>query len=122
MNDHTAENFTGQHILRFGAEKMFAGSFYTRLGYNYLSGGYKAEAWKMIPVNSVQTNTAYKNLRSTNNFTCGVGYRGDTFYADAALLYSHQKADFFPFDDPELEATSLSRNLLKGMVTVGLRF
>lgn len=122
MNDHTAENFTGQHILRFGAEKMFAGSFYTRLGYNYLSGGYKAEAWKMIPVNSVQTNTAYKNLRSTNNFTCGVGYRGDTFYADAALLYSLQKADFFPFDDPELEATSLSRNLLKGMVTVGLRF
>ena len=26
MNDHTAENFTGQHILRFGAEKMFVGS------------------------------------------------------------------------------------------------
>ncbi len=122
MNDHTAENFTGQHILRLGAEKMFAGSFYTRVGYNHLTGGYKADAWKMIPVNSVQTNTAYKNIRSTNNFTCGVGFRGDTFYADAALLYSRQSSDFYPFDDPELKATTLSRNLLKGMLTVGLRF
>jgi hypothetical protein len=122
MNDHTAKNFTGQHTLRLGVEKMFSGSFYTRLGYNFQTGGYKADSWKMIPVNSVQTNTAYKNIRSTNNYTCGVGFRGDVFYADAALLYSHQTADFYPFDDPELEATSLSRNLLKGMVTVGLRF
>ncbi len=122
MNDHTAENFTGQHILRLGAEKMFPGSFYTRVGYNHLTGGYKADAWKMIPVNSVQTNTAYKNIRSTNNFTCGVGFRGDTFYADAALLYSRQSSDFYPFEERELKATTLSRNLLKGMLTVGLRF
>lgn len=122
MNDHTAENFTAQHTLRLGLEKMFAGSFYTRLGYNYQTGGYKSDAWKMIPINSVQTNTAYKNIRSKNNFTCGFGYRGDTFYADAALLYSRQSSDFYPFDDPELEATSLNRNLMKGMLTVGLRF
>ena len=122
MNDHTAENFTALQTLRLGVEKMFSGSFYTRFGYNYQTGGYKADAWKMIPINSVQTNTAYKNVRSKSNYTLGVGFRGDTFYADAALLYSHQKADFFPFDDPELEATSLNRNLLKGMVTVGLRF
>jgi hypothetical protein len=101
---------------------MFAGSYYVRAGYNYISSGYKADAWKMIPLNSVQTNTAYKNLKSTNNVSCGVGYRGDVFYADAALLYSHQTADFYPFDDPQLEATSLNRNLLKGMVTLGLRF
>ena len=87
-----------------------------------MGSGYKDTAWKMIPVNSVQTNTAYKNLRSTNNITCGFGYRGDVFYADAALLYSHQTADFFSFDDLQLEATSLSRNLLKGMVTLGIRF
>lgn len=121
MNNHTAENFKGQHALRIGAEKML-GSYYARLGYNYIASGYKTDAWKMIPVNSVQTNTAYKNLRSTNNVTFGVGYRGDTFYADAALLYSRQTADFYPFEDPELEATSLNRNLVKGMVTLGMRF
>jgi hypothetical protein len=121
MNEHTANIFNGKHTLRLGAEKTF-GSFYTRLGYNYQSGGYKKDAWKWIPINSVQTNTAYTNVKATNNFTLGVGFRGNVFYTDMALLYSRQSADFFPFDDPNLEATSLSRNLVKGMMTVGMRF
>ena len=121
MNEHTSAYFKGQHTLRLGAEKTF-GSFYTRLGYNYLTGGYKKDAWKMIPINSVQTNTAYANINHTANYTCGVGYRGDTFYADGALLYSVQKADFYPFEDLDLKATSLTRSLIKGMVTVGVRF
>jgi hypothetical protein len=121
MNEHTAEYFTARHTLRLGVEKTF-GAFYTRLGYNYLTGGYKKDAWKLIPINSVQTNTAFTNLKSTQNFTCGIGFRGDAFYVDAAVLYSTQKADFYPFDHPELEATLLTRNLIKGMVTVGMRF
>ncbi len=121
MNEHTAEYFTARHTLRLGVEKTF-GAFYTRLGYNYLTGGYKKDAWKLIPINSVQTNTAFTNLKSTQNFTCGIGFRGDAFYVDAAVLYSSQKADFYPFDHPELEATLLTRNLIKGMVTVGMRF
>ena len=121
MNEHTADNFTGQHTLRVGAEKTF-GMFYTRLGYNYQTGGYKSSAWKMIPINSVQTNTAYANIKSTSNYTLGIGFRGDVFYADAALLYSNQSADFYAFDDPGLQAISQNRGLLKGMMTVGLRF
>ena len=121
MNEFTAQNFTGKHTLRLGAEKTF-GTFYTRLGYNFQTGGYGNEAYKALTVNSVQTNTAYTNIKSTQNFTCGIGFRGDAFYLDAALLYSTQKADFYPFDDPELQATQLTRNLVKGMMTVGMRF
>jgi hypothetical protein len=124
MNEHTASSFTGKHTLRLGAEKTF-GSFYTRLGYNYQTGGYKNSAYKTFPINSVQTNTAYANIKSTQNFTCGLGFRGDVFYVDAALLYSAQDADFYPFDDVEgvgLQATRLNRNLVKGMMTVGMRF
>lgn len=122
MNSHTQETMDGHHTFRIGMEKMFPGAFYARLGYNYMTGGYSGDAWKMIPVNSVQTNTAYANILSINNLTCGVGYRGDTFYADAALLYSKQLADFYPFDNLALKATSLTRDMWKGMVTVGLRF
>ena len=122
MNSHTADNFNAQHAFRLGAEKMFAGSFYTRLGYNHVTGGYKSGAWKMIPINSVQTNTAYKNIIATNNYTCGIGYRGDSFYADAALLYSKQSADFYPFDDPSLASTQLNRQYIKGTFTLGFRF
>ena len=122
MNSHTADNFNAHHAFRLGAEKMFAGSFYTRLGYNHVTGGYKSGAWKMIPINSVQTNTAYKNIIATNNYTCGIGYRGDSFYADAALLYSKQSADFYPFDDPSLASTQLNRQYIKGTFTLGFRF
>ena len=121
MNEHTGDIFTGKHTLRLGVEKAF-GTFYTRFGYNYQVGGYQSDAWKWIPVNSVQTNTDYANLKNTRNFTCGLGYRGDTFYADAALLYSRQKADFYPFENIDLEATQLNSNLFKAMVTVGVRF
>lgn len=120
MNEHTAEHFTGHHTLRLGAEKTF-GAFYTRVGYNYQSGGYRSDAWKMIPVNSVQTNTAYANLKYTANYTCGIGFRGDTFYADVAFLYGSQVADFYPFDDPGLPAARLMNNKMKGMMTVGIR-
>lgn len=120
MNEHTAEFFTGHHTLRLGAEKTF-GAFYTRVGYNYQSGGYRSDAWKMIPVNSVQTNTAYANLKYTANYTCGIGFRGDTFYADVAFLYGSQVADFYPFDDPGLPAARLKNNKMKGMMTVGIR-
>ena len=121
MNEHTDDYFSGLHTLRLGLEKTF-GSFYTRLGYNYQTGGYEQDAWKLIPINSVQTNTAFTNVKCTQNFTCGFGFRGYVFYADAALLYSTQKADFYPFDHPELPATTLSRNLIKGMMTLGMRF
>ena len=121
MNGHTAENFTEHHTLRLGLEKTF-GTFYTRLGYNYQTGGYKGNAWKWIPANSVQTNTAYANTRSTQNFTCGIGFRGSVFYADMALLYSTQLSDFYPFDDKELPTTLLTRDFVKGMMTVGMRF
>lgn len=121
MNEHTTEYFTAKHTVRLGVEKTF-GSFYTRLGYNYQTGGYKQNAWKLIPLNSVQTNTAFSNIKSTQNCTCGVGFRGDAFYIDAAVLYSTQKAEFYPFDDPNLEATPLNRSLVKGMLTVGMRF
>ena len=67
-------------------------------------------------------NSAYRNISTTNTGTLGIGYRGDVFYADASLLYSLQSSNFFPFDDPELPATLVSRNLWKGTVTVGLRF
>lgn len=122
INDHTAAHLSRQNTLRIGVEKVFFEKFSVRAGYNYIAGGYNADAWKMIPINSVQTNTDYKNIRNTHNVTCGIGYRGRVFYADVALLCSNQKADFYPFDNTELESTELTRSYLKGLFTLGFRF
>jgi len=122
INQHTKENLVGQHTFRLGLEKNFFDSFYARLGYNYATGGYASDAWKMIPINSVQTNTDYKNILNTNTFAGGLGFRGDVLYADLALTYSMRKANFYPFENTSLEASPLSRNVFKGIMTLGMRF
>lgn len=126
MNQHTANNFIGHNTFRFGAEKAFLDSFYARLGYNYAFGGFRTEApdnsYKMIPINSVQTNTDYTNMKYAHNISGGFGYRGDVFYADLALVYGVQKGYFYPFDNTELSATILDRTQIKGVATIGFRF
>ena len=122
INEHTKEYLLGQHTFRVGLEKKFFDNFYTRLGYNYATGGFNSDAWKMIPINSVQTNTDYKNILNTNAFAGGIGFRGEVFYADLALTYSTRKADFYAFENTELKATPLTRNVFKGVMTIGMRF
>ncbi|MBO4444095.1 MAG: hypothetical protein J5814_04930 [Bacteroidaceae bacterium] len=122
INNHTADNFGTQNTFRLGVEKMFLESFFARLGYNYTAGGFKADAWKMIPINSVQTNTDYKNFLNAHELSGGLGYRGDIFYADLAVLYSNRNYDFFPFENRDLEATALQRTNVKAVATLGFRF
>jgi hypothetical protein len=122
INQHTKDNLCGQHTFRVGLEKKFFDSLYARLGYNYATGGYKSDAWKMIPINSVQTNTDYKNILNTNTFSGGIGFRGEVFYADLALAYSTRNADFYPFENVNLKAIPMTRNMFKGIVTMGFRF
>jgi len=122
INQHTKENLCGQNTFRLGLEKKFFDCLYARLGYNYATGGYKSDAWKMIPINSVQTNTDYKNILNTNTFSGGLGFRGEVFYADLAVAYSTREADFYAFENVGLKAVPLTRNTLKGLVTLGFRF
>lgn len=122
MNEHTLGSLTTQNTLRLGVEKAFDSKFYARLGYNHTAGGYKKDAWKMIPINSVQTNTDYSNILSNNVATAGIGYHGELFYVDAAFVYGIQKSDFYPFDNTELRATSVSRRNIRGLCTLGMKF
>ena len=122
INEHTAKYFGNQNTFRIGAEKVFLEAFSARLGYNYTVGGFKKDAWKMIPINSVQTNTDYKNFLSANEFSAGLGYRGDVFYADLAMLYSTRNYDFYPFENVNLESTALTRTNVKVLATLGFRF
>lgn len=122
INDHTARQFTGHNTFRLGVEKNLLSNCYLRAGYNHMMGGYGPGAWKSIPVNSVQTNVDYTNYTSADNYTAGLGIRGEVFYADFALLYGQRHGNFYPFDNTELKATSLTHNTVKGILTLGMRF
>ena len=76
----------------------------------------------MIPINSVQTNTDYKNFLNAHEFSAGLGYRGDVFYADLAMLYSSRNFNFYPFENVDLQSTKLNRTNVKAVATLGFRF
>lgn len=63
-----------------------------------------------------------QNAKANNNYTLGIGYRGSTFYADLAYMYSTYKEDFYPFDDGALKKTDVTNSRSKVMMTLCLRF
>ena len=132
MNFQTneAKNFClkGVHALHLGAEYKVIPQFALRAGYNYISSAFKNGAIKALPNESINTDTDFTNLKSMNNYTLGIGYRGKAFYADLAYKYSVQKGEFYPFAykdgdayyTPEVIKVTDTRS--KVLVTLGMRF
>lgn len=118
----------GQHTFRIGAEYKVIPQFAMRLGYNYISASFKDDAIKALPSNSVLTDTDFANVKSRNNYTLGVGYRGSLFYADLAYQFSTYKEDFYPFYNDinsyivTPEATKVTNTRSQVLFTLGLRF
>ena len=124
MEEEFESNMKTQHILRLGAEMRLDDNLSMRFGYNYISSAFKDDAWKYISPSSATTATDYTNTKDTNLFTLGLGYRGKSFYFDAAYQCVMQDADFFTYTDPEisLPATKVSNFQNKLIFTVGARF
>ena len=98
-----------------------------RAGYNYSSSAFKKDAIKALPIESINTDTDYANLKSLSNYTLGIGYRGTAFYADLAYKYSVQNGDFYPFDSSQdgevgLTAAKLTKTRSQVILSLGMRF
>ena len=98
-----------------------------RAGYNYSSSAFKKDAIKALPIESINTDTDYANLKSLSNYTLGIGYRGSAFYADLAYKYSVQKGDFYPFDSSQdgevgLTAAKLTNTRSQVILSLFMRF
>ena len=122
----------GVHTLRLGAEYKVIPQFSLRIGYNLMTSPYQDGAIKALPINSINTDTDFMNLKAQNTYTLGIGYRGSMFYADLAYKLNSQKADFFPFVYSETdgnvtnyispEITSVDFNRSQVLLTLGVRF
>lgn len=106
MNDHTSETLKGVSTLKLGVEFKPVDNLSVRLGYNYVSAMYEENGRKGMYENNdyissngiyVSSTGDYTNWKSTNRFTCGIGYTFDKFAIDLAYQYSAQKGDFHPF-------------------------
>lgn len=103
MNALTKKVMSGVHNVRAGLEFKPVESFAVRAGYNFYSKPMKDNGRYDQSIDSYYMNyvlgTDYMNLKATNIFSLGMGYRYKNFYADVAYKYRHQKGDFYAFDD-----------------------
>lgn len=121
-NGTAKDMLKGVNTFRVGAEWKIVPEFAFRLGYNYMSAIFKDTAFKNLAPNSIQTDTDFANSKANSNYTLGIGYKGRSFYADLAYIYSTYKEDFYPFDDGALKKTEVMNYRSKAMVTLGFRF
>ena len=123
MEAEFENNLREVHTFRVGAELMLDKNFSIRCGYNHTTAPYKKSASKYM-LSYVDTNTEYLNNFATNNYTAGFGYRGNSFYFDAAYVYTRQEADFYPFYDAEYinPSAAVDDKKSKFVVSVGMRF
>lgn len=119
----------GVHTLRLGAEYKVIPQFAIRAGYNYISSVFKQNAIKYLPFNSINTDTDFANVKSRNNYTLGIGYRGSWVYADLAYQFSAYKENFYPFYNEFADegivlpdVTKVTNTRSQVLLTVGLRF
>lgn len=123
-SNQVKQTLKGMHTFRVGAEYKVIPQFAFRLGYNYSSAAYKDDAVKVLPENSINTDTDFANAKSLSNYTLGIGYRGSLFYADLAYKYSTQKADFYPFalSNERPAVTKVTDTRSQVLLTLGVRF
>ena len=122
----TTDMLKGVSTIRLGAEYKVIPQFALRAGYNYQSSIFKDDAFKNLPLNSIQTDTDFVNSESLSNYTLGIGYRGSMFYADLAYKYTTYDAKFYPFDTFDgnslVQATKVTNTRSQVLLTLGIRF
>jgi len=104
-NAHTKNVLRGTHTLKVGGELKATKDLAVRLGYNYVSPGYKKKAFRDLCLDSYgsyyASTTDYTNWKATNRLTAGLGYTLDGWNFDLAYQYSCINGDFYPFSDNE---------------------
>ena len=90
--------FTKTSTLRLGAEFRVTPQFSVRAGYSYVTSPVKSRvADNMETVYTTGTRPQYVVDKSTNYVTCGLGYRYQKFYIDAAYVWKHRTSDYHAY-------------------------
>ncbi len=101
MNEHTDWVMKGVHTLKMGLEVKPIREMALRVGYNYVSPMYDERGFKDGTLNSpgsyYASATDFTNWKSTNRFTCGMGWTFGSVNLDLAYQYTASKGDFLPF-------------------------
>ena len=89
---------------------------------NLSTAAFRDGAYNTLNWNDTRTDTDFNNTKEKNTFTFGLGYRGNTFYADLAYKYDYYKSDFYAFDNVDLPATKVTNSRNQLLLTLGAKF
>ena len=103
MKSNTEKSLKGVSTFKVGAEYKPIPEVAFRLGYNYLTAGYKMDGVRDMTVDSPGTmyasTTDYVNWKDTQRLTVGVGYKVGKMNIDLAYQLSKTDGEFHPFQD-----------------------
>lgn len=125
IKDYTQTSQT----LRVGAEFRVSSTFSIRAGYSNVSSPISSAARdNKLEIYTSDTRPSFRFDNSTNYLTCGLGYKGSHFYADAAYVYKHMNSTFhaYPSDIYAQQNTSpiadVDFNQSQVVLSLGVRF
>ncbi|MCM1336054.1 MAG: hypothetical protein NC187_06405 [Candidatus Amulumruptor caecigallinarius] len=133
-NDDAKNYYQATNTLRLGAEYRVTPAFSLRAGYSYVSapakGSDEVNSLLANPDTRIDTDGFYDtgttpSFRmddSTNYITCGLGYRYQMFYIDAAYVYRSHKSTFYSWSSSQAPTASLTDHDSNIVLTAGLRF
>ena len=136
MNNNTKRVLKGVSTLKLGAEVKVMPQLAVRVGYNYVSPMFNKDGVRDGSIESpgsfYATSTDYTNWKSTNRWTCGVGYTIGKFFADLAYQYTQTNGEFYPFmsyydianssNDNIADATKVNFKRNQVLLTLGYKF
>lgn len=129
VNQDIKEYTRTSNTIRIGAEYRVTSKFSVRAGYSNVSSPISTAARNnKVEIYTSDTRPSFRFDNSTNYLTCGLGYKGSHFYADAAYVYKHMSSAFhaYPSDISVSEPTSpiadVNFNQSQIIVSLGVRF
>ena len=135
MKYNTEQSLKGVSTFKVGAEYKPVPEVSLRLGYNYLTSGYKTDGVRDQSVDSpgvmYASTTDYVNWKDTQRLTAGVGFKVGQMNIDLAYQFSKTDGDFHPFQDYSAAyssaafstgVTKVSNKRNQALLTIGYTF
>ena len=130
MKQNTERSLKGVSTIKLGAEYKPVPEVALRLGYNYVSGGYKMDGVRDQSVDSpgvmYASTTDYVNWKDTQRLTCGVGFKVGKMNIDLAYQFSKTDGEFHPFQQYasgiDTGVTKVTNKRNQALLTLGYTF
>ena len=135
MKANTEQSLKGVSTFKVGAEYKPVPEVSLRLGYNYLTSGYKTDGVRDMTINSLgvyyASTTDYVNWKDTQRLTAGVGFKVGQMNIDLAYQFSKTDGDFHPFQNYSAAyssaafstgVTKVSNKRNQALLTIGYTF